>query len=97
MYQREALWLGFHGAEWKPNAVKLGVGGINAISSEPMDKTLGANPQDYLVCPDQPRLDGIKTGVDSIRQFAAMPLGRGIPLKRICKPEFCKNPVTDKG
>jgi hypothetical protein len=81
MYQREALWLGFHGAEWKPNAVKIGVGGINAISGQPIDKTLSANPQDYLVCPDQPWLDGINTGVGSIRQFVAMPLGKGYTVE----------------
>jgi hypothetical protein len=32
MYQREALWLAFGGAYWKPNAVKIGVGKINAVS-----------------------------------------------------------------
>src|SRR5512134_1375564 len=30
LYQREALWLGFHGVSWNPNAVKIGLGGINA-------------------------------------------------------------------
>src|SRR5215217_2923366 len=29
--QREALWLGFDAASWKPNAVKVDVGGINAV------------------------------------------------------------------
>lgn len=81
MYQREALWLGFHAADWKPNAVKIGVGGINAISGQPIDKTLNANPQDYLVCPDQPWLDGINTGSGSIRQFVAMPLGKGYTVE----------------
>src|SRR5689334_23270192 len=32
MYQREALWLGFGGAEWKPNAVKVGLGTVNAVT-----------------------------------------------------------------
>src|SRR5262249_30655084 len=32
LYQREALWLGFAGAPWKPNALKIVVGGINAVS-----------------------------------------------------------------
>src|SRR5689334_2407340 len=32
MYQREALWLGFDGAAWKPNAVKVGIGRVNALS-----------------------------------------------------------------
>ena len=81
MYQREALWLGFHAADWKPNAVKIGVGGLNAISGEPIDNTLSANPQDYLVCPDQPWLDGINTGSGFIRQFVAMPLGKGYTVE----------------
>ena len=28
MYQREALWISFRGALWRPNAVKVGVGGM---------------------------------------------------------------------
>jgi hypothetical protein len=34
MYQREALWFGFSGAWWKPNAVKIAVGGVNALSGQ---------------------------------------------------------------
>ena len=75
MYQREALWIGFHAAEWKPNAVKIAVGGINVISGQPFNDGLNADPQDYIVCPDQPWLDGINSGHGSIRQFVAMPLG----------------------
>lgn len=81
MYQREALWLGFDGAEWKPNAVKIGVGGINAVSGLPWDTTLHADPQDYLVCPDQPWLDGINAGAGFVRQFVAMPLGLGYSVE----------------
>jgi hypothetical protein len=81
MYQREALWLGFNGADWKPNAVKIAVGGINVISGKPINGGLNADPQDYIVCPDQPWLDGINTGRDSIRQFVAMPLGRGYTVE----------------
>jgi hypothetical protein len=81
MYQREALWIGFHAAEWKPNTVKIAVGGINAISGEPIYKGLSAAPQDYIVCPDQPWLDGINTGHGSIRQFVAMPLGEGYTVE----------------
>ena len=77
MYQREALWLGFGGATWKPNAVKVGVGGVNAVSGGPWDEHVHADPQDYLVCPDQPWLDGINVGAGRIRQFVAMPLGAG--------------------
>lgn len=81
MYQREALWLGFHAASWKPNAVKIAVGRVNAISGEPDDETLHADHQDYVVCPDQPWLDGIHTGHELIRQFVAMPLGLGYTVE----------------
>jgi hypothetical protein len=81
MYQREALWLGFDGAEWKPNAVKVGIGGIDAVSGEPWHRRLHANPQDYLVCPDQPWLDGINAGEGFIRQFVAVPLGSGYTVE----------------
>ncbi len=75
MYQREALWLGFSAAEWKPNAVKIAVGGVNAISGEPDKNRRLQAPQDYIVCPDQIWLDGINAGHGTIRQFVAMPLG----------------------
>lgn len=77
MYQREALWLAFDAAHWKPNAVKVGVGKINAVSGEVWDVALHDDPQDYLVCPDQPWLDGINAGKNTVRQFVAVPLGSG--------------------
>jgi hypothetical protein len=81
MYQREALWLGFHAASWKPNAVKIAVGRVNAISGEPDDEALHADHQDYVVCPEQPWLDGIHTGHGLVRQFVAMPLGLGYTVE----------------
>ncbi|UBF30355.1 hypothetical protein K9N68_34690 (plasmid) [Kovacikia minuta CCNUW1] len=81
MYQREALWLSFSAASWKPNAVKIAIGGINAITGEPDDNQLRADPQNYIVCPNQPWLDGIHTGQNSIRQFVAMPLGQGYTVE----------------
>lgn len=77
MYQKEALWVAFSAATWKPNAVKIGVGNINAISGEVWDEQLHDNPQNYIVCPDQPWLDGINVGEGFIRQFVAVPLGLG--------------------
>ena len=77
LYQREALWLAFSGASWKPNAVKVGVGEINAVTGDPWDGELHASPQDYLICPPQPWLDGINTGNSSVRQFVAVALGAG--------------------
>lgn len=77
LYQREALWLSFEGPSWHPCAAKVGVGRVNAITGAAWDDALLADPQDYLVCPHQPWLDGIKTGAGLIRQFVAAPLGRG--------------------
>ena len=81
MYQREALWLAFEAAAWKPNAVKIGVGRVNALTGAGWDSSLNADPQDYLVCPDQPWLDGINSGTGVIRQFVAMPLGQGYTIE----------------
>ena len=81
MYQREALWLGFHAASWKPNVVKIAVGKVNAISGEPNVETLHADHQDYVVCPEQPWLGGIHTAHELIRQFVAMPLGLGYTVE----------------
>src|SRR3954462_11343292 len=44
MYQREALWLGFDAAAWKPNAVQIAVGRINVLSGQPEDHRLHATP-----------------------------------------------------
>lgn len=81
MYQREALWLGFDGAMWKPNAVKIAIGNVNAISGQAWDEALHTQPQNYIVCPNQPWLDGINIGRSSIRQFVAMPLGSGVTVE----------------
>jgi hypothetical protein len=81
MYQREALWIGFDGADWKPNAVKVAVGGINAVSGTIWKDGLHNDPQDYVICPDQPWLDGINAGDGFIRQFVAMPLGAGFTVE----------------
>jgi hypothetical protein len=81
MYQREALWLAFESAAWKPNAVKLGLGEVNALTGEAWDAGLHVNPQDYLVCPPQFWLDGIKTAGGVVRQFVAMPLGQGYTVE----------------
>ena len=80
LYRREALWIGFSAAAWKPTAVKVIAGGINAASGLPDDDDALDAPQNYLVCPDQPWLDGCNIGDGVIRQFVAMPLGEGYGL-----------------
>ena len=81
MYQREALWMSFGGADWRPNAVKIGIGKINAISGKPWNEKLERRKEDYLVVPDQPWLDGINAGKGIVRQFVAMPLGMGYTVE----------------
>lgn len=81
MYQREAMWISFHSRYWKPNAVKIAVGKVNAVSGKAWDQALQQAEKDYLVCPPQPWLDGINAGKDTIRQFVAMPLGMGYTVE----------------
>jgi len=81
MYQREALWLNFNAAHWKPNAVKIAVGKINALSGKDWDQRLRKTKEDYIVCPEQPWLDGINAGDGYIKQFVAMPLGMGYTVE----------------
>ncbi len=81
LHPREALFLVLLGAAWKPSAVKVGVGGVNAVSGAPWDEVLRADPQDYLVCPPQPWLDGINAGEGVVRQFVAVPLGAGYSIE----------------
>lgn len=81
MYQREALWISFQPRYWKPNAVKVAVGKVNAVSAKPWEQKLLPGENDYLVCPPQPWLDGINAGEGYIRQFVAMPLGMGYTVE----------------
>jgi hypothetical protein len=81
LYQREALWIGFDAAPWKPNAVKVGTGGVNAVSGGRWQLQLHGDPQDYLVCPPQLWLDGINAGQGVVRQFVAVPLGLGYTVE----------------
>ncbi|AYV81727.1 MAG: hypothetical protein Harvfovirus56_4 [Harvfovirus sp.] len=85
MRQSEAMWMNFSGGGGSL-ALKIGVGGINAISGERWGENCGkliGSPQNYVVLPYQKWLDGIicsKTLEDgdafihSVRQFVAMPL-----------------------
>jgi hypothetical protein len=81
MYQREAAWLSFT-AHGLPQALKVAVGMVNAVSGEPWRQEISVRAeQDYLVCPPQPWLDGIKAGDGIVRQFVAMPLGMGYTVE----------------
>ncbi len=75
MYQAEAMWLNFNGDY--PMAVKVAAGKINAVTGEGWENDLSGSPQDYVVVPDQPWLDGFCVMKGVVRQFVAMPLGEG--------------------
>ena len=75
MYQSEALWIRF--SAHYPFAVKIAAGKINAVSGEAWTTELQSEPQNYLVVPEQPWLDGFSVGAGLIRRFVAMPLGAG--------------------
>ena len=74
-------------------AVKIYLGGINAVSGEPMVETLatqirrstrkaeGVSLQDYVVLPGQRWLDRIATAEGTVRQFVAMPVGSGYSVE----------------
>lgn len=75
MYQAEAMWIDFSGNY--PMAIKVAAGKIDALTGEQWTNQISARPQNYLVIPDQPWLDGFSVGHGLIRQFVAMPLGAG--------------------
>jgi hypothetical protein len=75
IYQAEALWLSF--TSGYPCALKIGTGKINAVSGLSWTSLLSQNPQDYVILPEQPWLDGYCVEKGYIRQFVAMPLGQG--------------------
>ncbi|MEC3952225.1 hypothetical protein VMT65_04175 [Nocardia sp. CDC153] len=79
MYLREAMWLSFSAKE--PAALQIGVGKVCAVSGEPWSDRLGRDPQNYVVLPKQPWLDGINSGAGTIRQFVAVPLGLGATVE----------------
>ena len=82
MYQSEAMWLRFspqyvaRRANY-PFAIKVAAGKIDAVTGKGWSDGLTARPQDYMVAPRQPWLDGFCVQKGLIRQFVAMPLGAG--------------------
>ncbi|MFI5972237.1 hypothetical protein [Streptomyces sp. NPDC051452] len=80
VYLREAMWLSFAGTT-EPAALQVGVGKVCAVSGEPWRDHLARGPQNYVVLPRQPWLDGINSGRGTVRQFVAVPLGLGATVE----------------
>ncbi|MFF8941923.1 hypothetical protein ACF1A5_06515 [Streptomyces sp. NPDC014864] len=80
VYLREAMWLSFAGST-EPAALQVGVGKVCAVSGRPWSDRLSRRPQNYVVLPRQPWLDGINSGKGTVRQFVAVPLGLGATVE----------------
>ncbi|WP_411147750.1 hypothetical protein [Streptomyces sp. A30] len=80
VYLREAMWLSFSGTR-EPAALQVGVGKVCAVSGRPWSERLSRDPQNYVVLPRQPWLDGINSGKGTVRQFVAVPLGLGATVE----------------
>ncbi|MEU6591566.1 hypothetical protein ABZ923_20485 [Streptomyces sp. NPDC046881] len=80
VYLREAMWLSFAGTT-EPAALQVGVGKVCAVSGKPWRGRLSRRPQNYVVLPRQPWLDGINSGKGTVRQFVAVPLGLGATVE----------------
>lgn len=76
LYMREAMWLNFDSDQ--PVAIQIGTGGRCVVSGRQLDRRLRRRPQNYVVVPDQPWLDGYKTGDGEVRQFVAVGAGSGL-------------------
>ena len=80
MHQAEALWINFTASGY-PFAVKIATGKICAVTGDAWVDHLNRDPQDYVVVPEQPWLDGYCVEKGVIRQFVAMPLGEGYSVE----------------
>lgn len=76
--QQEAMVISLAGRSWKPNAVKVGIGKLNALTGTSWHEKLISKPQNYLVCPQQCLLSGFRDRARHFRQFATLldPKGR---------------------
>lgn len=86
MFQADALWLNFSsinltGEADYPIALKIGTGKVCAVSGDNWSSNLNRDPQDYVVVPEQPWLDGYNVGKDIVKQFVAAPMGQGFTVE----------------
>ena len=81
MYQAEAMWIDFGSNRHYPFAIKVGTGKRCAITGDAWCNHLNSDPQDYVLIPEQPWLDGFCVEKGVIRQFVAMPLGEGYTVE----------------
>ncbi|KAH8818837.1 hypothetical protein DL96DRAFT_1684418 [Flagelloscypha sp. PMI_526] len=78
LFQREAMWISIDGDAC---AIKISVGGINAITGSKQNEDAPKGVQDYVVGGKQPWIDGVATEPGVVRQFVAMKLGHGYTIE----------------
>lgn len=76
MYQCEAMWISIDSHE--PVAIQIGTGGRCVVSGKELKDRLVRRPQNYVVAPEQPWIDGYKTADGEVRQFVAVAAGSGL-------------------
>lgn len=83
MHPSEAMWINFPKVDWLayPLALKIAAGKVNAVTGGPWSPDLNSDPQDYLVVPHQPWIDGFAISKGVIRQFVAERLGGGFSVE----------------
>ncbi|OJD15822.1 hypothetical protein AJ78_03965 [Emergomyces pasteurianus Ep9510] len=91
IHQKEAMWIRFESRS--QFAVKIYVGGVNAISGEPSTENMATklrrqkryseskSLQDYIVTPAQLWVDGIAIAPGKVRQFVAVASGQGFTVE----------------
>jgi hypothetical protein len=81
MWQAEACWLNFRVPTRYSFLVKVGCGGVNAVTGGPFTTEPDFDAEDYFEVPAQPWLDGFCTEQGTVRQFVAMPLHHGYTVE----------------
>ncbi|KAI0203059.1 hypothetical protein F4808DRAFT_458281 [Astrocystis sublimbata] len=77
MYQSEAMYIAFDGQPSEKFAVRPFIGGVNGVSGKRLSsiengKSAAVHKQDYIVAPEQDRLDGVSVSPGVVNQFVAM-------------------------
>lgn len=81
VHHHEAAWLQFNARPHDARALKIGAGNIDALTGAPWDEHLRSDPQNYIVCPYQPWLDGFKVAPGVVRQFVAVGVFEGTSVE----------------
>ena len=82
IHQHEAMWMSFSADRYNPVALQIGAGGRCAVTGSAISDSLTQDPQNYVVLPKQPWLDGFKTADGKVRQFVAVALGSGHTVEK---------------